>query len=45
MMNKPPQTIYLYTLADWDVIKEELCNLSHAYFELNRQSPQSLEEN
>ena len=42
---KPPRTIYLYKSADWDTIKEDLCNLSHTFFELNNQSPQSLEEN
>ena len=41
VIKKPPRTIYLYKFADWNAIKEELCNLSHTYFELNRQSPQS----
>ena len=42
---KPSRTIYLYKLADWDTIREKLCNLSHTYFELNRMSSPSLEEN
>ena len=35
---------YLYKLADWDKIRQELSNLTDTYFELN-QILQSVDEN
>jgi len=39
------RTVYLYKLAEWVKIKEELLELSHEYFEINQASPQSVDEN
>lgn len=36
--------VYLYKLADWDKIREELSNLTDTYFDLN-QTPQSVDDN
>ena len=40
-----PQRIYLYKLADWDIIREKLSTISDVYFDLNSISPQSVDEN
>jgi len=36
--------VYLYKLADWDKIREELSNLTDTYFDLN-QIPQGVDDN
>ena len=38
------RVVYLYKLADWDKIREELSNLTDTYFDLN-QIPQSVDDN
>jgi len=45
VIKQHPRTVYLYKLADWEKIREEIFNLSHDYFEINQVSPQSLDEN
>ena len=45
VIKQHPRTVYLYKLADWEKIREELSDLSHDYFEINQASPQSLDEN
>ena len=36
--------VYLYKLADWDKIREELSNLTDTYFDLNQIYIQSVDE-
>ena len=37
--------VFLYKLADWEVIRAELLSISDKYMELNSKSPRSVDEN